>query len=301
MNIATLEYFISAAEASSFTQAAKQHFVAQTAISQQIAKLEQELSVKLFERTKNRVELTEAGRCFYEDIVIVLEKYKLAKQKVQKFHEANQKVITIGYKERYELQLLTKVIHDYQRMHPNVEFIIREADQEKLIDDVKQGVCDFFVNISCAFSEKDFEVLESYHIYKGDMLLAVSIEHPFAEAKRIEGKELGNERFIVLKSKQRESGLSELKKHCNQDGYEPQIMEFVENIGTQLMKVELNQGVAFVQDLMPNPQPDRIRYLSLHNSYHQYEVALVWNRENKEEHVKQFIRFIKRELSVKKA
>lgn len=298
MNIATLQYFVSAVEFSSFTKAAKHHFVAQTAISQQIAKLEHDLGVKLFERNKNRVELTEAGQCFYEDVKVVIEKYDFAKQRVQKFNENNKRVITIGYKERYELQLLTKVIQDYQAIYPNVEFYIKEAAQMKLIEEVKQGICDFFINISCTFTNEDLELLESYSVYQGDMLLAVSTEHRLAAREYVEANELSEERFIVLN--QLERGLDELKEHCRSDGYEPQIMEYVENIGTQLLKVELNQGVAFVQDLMPNQQPERIRFLKLYNSNHQYEVAIVWNRKNKEEHIKQFIRCMKKELPIKK-
>lgn len=297
MNITTLQYFVSAVELSSFTKAAKNHFVAQTAISQQIAKLEHDLGVKLFNRNKNRVELTEAGQCFYKDVRVVIEQYDLAKQRVQKFNENYKKVITIGYKERYELQLLTKVIQDYQRIYPNVEFVIKEDVQVKLIEDVKQGICDFFINISCTFIDEDLKLLESYPVYRGDMLLAVSREHRLAGGEYVEADELGEERFIVLN--QLDRGMNELKEHCRKDGYEPQIMEFVDNIGTQLLKVELNQGIAFVQDLLPNPQPESIRYLRLHNSSHQYEVAIVWNRKNKEEHIKQFIRCLKKELHIK--
>ena len=59
MNLSKLEYFLSAARKGSFTAAAEEHYVSQTAVSQQIASLERELGVMLFRRKKGRVELTE--------------------------------------------------------------------------------------------------------------------------------------------------------------------------------------------------------------------------------------------------
>ncbi|MET3210715.1 UNVERIFIED_CONTAM: DNA-binding transcriptional LysR family regulator [Paenibacillus sp. PvR008] len=66
---------------SSFTQAAKRHYISQTAISQQIASLEKELSIKLFDRTVNPIKLTEAGEVFYKDIQAMLSQYQNAIKK----------------------------------------------------------------------------------------------------------------------------------------------------------------------------------------------------------------------------
>ena len=62
MDIRGLRYFISAAECLNFTQAAKECFITQTAMSQHIANMEKELGFQLFRRNNRRVELTAAGR-----------------------------------------------------------------------------------------------------------------------------------------------------------------------------------------------------------------------------------------------
>lgn len=61
MDLRKIEYFLSVAKEQSFTKAAAQMNVSQSGISQQIASLEDELDVKLINRTKNKFELTEAG------------------------------------------------------------------------------------------------------------------------------------------------------------------------------------------------------------------------------------------------
>ena len=73
------------------------------------------------------------------------------------------------------------------------------------------------------------------------------------------------------------------------------------NIGAQLMKVELNKGVAFIQDLMANPQEDRIRFIPIRNSAHRYKIAIIWNKNKQEEFSTKFLQMIKNSLPSKKA
>ena len=66
MDIRGIKYFISAAECLNFTRAARECFITQTAMSQHIANMEKELGFQLFRRNNRNVELTPAGRDFYE-------------------------------------------------------------------------------------------------------------------------------------------------------------------------------------------------------------------------------------------
>lgn len=298
MKITTLQYFVSAAELNSFTKAAKKHFVAQTAISQQMAKLEQQLGVSLFERETNRVVLTDAGHVFYEDIKNILREYEFAMKKVNQFHLEQKKVITIGYKERSELNLLTTVIKEFQQTYPQVEFVIKEGDTLQLMEEVKHGLCDVFVTISCTFSKADLEGLEQYAIYHGSMVLGVSIDHPKANFPYIEASELSDEKFIVLNVDNSFRGFEQMHKNCKEDGYEIQITQYAPNIGAQLMMVGLNKGVTFLQDLMVNSKEERIRYLPIRHSAHQYEVDIIWNQSNRDSYFQKFLQCIKKTLPI---
>lgn len=293
MNITTLQYFIAAAELSSFTKAAKKHFVAQTAISQQIAKLEKNLNVKLFNREKNRVLLTDAGHIFYEDIKNILQEYEYAIAKVSKYDLDEKRVIILGYKEREELALLTDAIQEFQKQYPNVEFVIKETNICKVLDEIKHELCDMFINISCTFTTFDLAYIEHYTIYNGSMGLAVSCSHPKAERQYLEAKELAEEKFIVLNVDNNNRGFKEMYNHCKKDGYELQICDYAQNIGAQLMMVELNKGVTFVQDLMADSLPDRIKYIPINNTAHKYGVDVIWSKGNTNEYLHKFINFIK--------
>lgn len=296
MNITSLRYFLSAAELSSFTKAAKKHYVAQTAVSQQIAKLEQQLGVKLFIRENNRVVLTGAGQVFYENMERIIQEYDLAIQKVNRFGQEEKKVITVGYTQQRELQLLTEVIREFGQNYPDVVFVIKEDQTVKLMEEVEHGLCDLFVNISCTFSHIDEEVYEQYTIYHGNMVVGLSKDHLKADQTYLTANELAEEKFIVLNINNSNYGFHEMKEHCNQDGYELHIVDYAPNLGAQMMMVELNRGVSFFQDLMLDQNSSNIRFLPIHNSAHQYDINVLWKQKNDHPHVLEFIKYVKKRL-----
>lgn len=296
MNITTLEYFVSAAELSNFTKAAKKHFVAQTAISQQIAKLEQELNVKLFQRETNRVMLTEAGLIFYHDIKKILQDYTCVVDKITKYQKKEKEFIILVYKEREELQLLTNVMRKFQQQYPHIEIIIKENHIRNVMEEMKHEICDLFVNINCSLTEEDEKNVEQYTIYRGNMMVAVSSDHPKAQRKYLEAGELEEEKFIVLKVDGNDRGIKKMLQHCEMDGYCMQIGHYAANIGAQFMMVKLNKGVAFVQDLMVKSSTEGVKFLPIRNSAHKYEVDLLWSKNSNKEAVHKFIHFVKEYL-----
>ena len=73
MNRNQLRYFVSAAEHRSFTKAAEQYYISQTAVTQQIQQLEQTLGCELFDRSTRPVSLTSAGKSFLLDAKAILD------------------------------------------------------------------------------------------------------------------------------------------------------------------------------------------------------------------------------------
>ena len=74
MNSRQLEYFLAVAHELNFTKAAESMYVSQTAVTQQIKALEEQLGVSLFERTKKKVVLTPAGNVFLQEATLLLKR-----------------------------------------------------------------------------------------------------------------------------------------------------------------------------------------------------------------------------------
>ena len=101
----SLYFFMSVVETGSFSQAAKKHYLSQAAISQQISKLEEEVGVRLFDRSKYRPELTEAGKYYYQKIKQLSEEYEKIEKQTRYIQKKNSQKIVVGLQVRLKINI----------------------------------------------------------------------------------------------------------------------------------------------------------------------------------------------------
>lgn len=118
VSIQRLPVFLSAAEHLNFTRAAEEQCISQTAVSQQVKLLEQELGYALFVRGKRGVSLTPAGEVFYRQCRQLMIRYNGAAAQGKKVALGNATDLRIGYAGAYELWTIVSQIRKYHRQHP---------------------------------------------------------------------------------------------------------------------------------------------------------------------------------------
>lgn len=97
MLLKQMKYFITIVDCHSFTEAAEQCFISQSAISQQIKALEKELGIRLFERNKRQFSLTPAGEYFYRHGKVILDEIEDFKEETIRRGEDQELNLTIGF------------------------------------------------------------------------------------------------------------------------------------------------------------------------------------------------------------
>lgn len=102
MNRNQLKYFVAAAESRSFTKAAEQFYISQTAITQQIRLLEETLGCPLFDRSTRPVSLTPAGTIFLREAKGILERMSRAQERVHDASTGLSGTLRVGYVRGYE-------------------------------------------------------------------------------------------------------------------------------------------------------------------------------------------------------
>ena len=102
MNRNQLKYFVAAAESRSFTKAAEQFYISQTAITQQIRLLEEALGCPLFDRSTRPVSLTPAGTIFLREAKGILERMSRAQERVHDASTGLSGTLRVGYVRGYE-------------------------------------------------------------------------------------------------------------------------------------------------------------------------------------------------------
>ena len=104
MLLKQMKYFITIVDCHSFTEAAEQCFISQSAISQQIKSLEKELGIRLFERNKRHFSLTPAGEYFYRHGKVILDEIEDFKEETIRRGEDQELNLTIGYPKNFSTQ-----------------------------------------------------------------------------------------------------------------------------------------------------------------------------------------------------
>ena len=134
VSIQRLPVFLSAAEHLNFTRAAEEQCISQTAVSQQIKLLEQELGYALFVRGKRGVSLTPAGEVFYRQCRQLMIRYNGAAAQGKKVALGNATDLRIGYAGAYELWTIVSQIRKYHRQHPEAEIEFQLGSRVTLSD-----------------------------------------------------------------------------------------------------------------------------------------------------------------------
>src|SRR5437763_7526238 len=142
MELRHLRYFVAVAEELHFRRAAERLHVAQPAVSEQVRKLEEELGVRLFDRTQRKVELTFAGGALLPEAYRVLRQAEAARLAARSASERPGRVLRIGYVPTALLTSIPRTVRRVVTSMPNLQATIEPGSGIELVDAVRAGDLD---------------------------------------------------------------------------------------------------------------------------------------------------------------
>ncbi len=171
MDFRQLRYFTAVGQLKSFSQAAERCFISQSAISHQIAKLEQDMGVKLFDRSTRNVELTAAG----ERLMPVAAEALAIEARAREVVREPRNRIRITANMSFAAQSL-EAIASVREAHPGLEidFVLRD------FSDRMAAITSGDADVALIRGEVDRPGLQSVSLGMQDLLVAVSRRHPLA-------------------------------------------------------------------------------------------------------------------------
>jgi len=192
-----LKYFVTAAETLSFTEAGKRHFISQTAITQHIQSLEEQLGVKLFVREKKRVQLTPAGEIFYMEAKAILERTRIAVDRARNAADGISGSLRIGYVKGQGFSLISPLIRKFYLQNPSVIFSLFRQAHLDLLMNLEQNRLDFVFNI--AYGDTDLSGFSFKKISSDRLYAVLPPGHPYAQLSSIRRYDLRSEPFLLTK------------------------------------------------------------------------------------------------------
>ena len=228
-------------ELGSFTTAADRLGYTQPAMSQMIASLEKELSIKLLYRSRYGIHLTLEGERLFPSIQKAVAGYQAMLEIANEIKGLASGTIRIGTISSISCHWLPGLIKQFQEIYPNVRFVLHQGDYTSIPEWVRTGEADFgFVNPDAIPGVK------TTFIKTGELRAVLPADHALAKAPYITLENLAEEPFLLLE----EGALSEPLEAFKKAGLEPSVRLCVHDDYSILSMIESGLGVSILPELV---------------------------------------------------
>lgn len=203
MTITQLQYVLAVAEHRNFTLAAEKCFVTQPTLSMQIQKIEEELKIQIFDRTKKPIQLTDIG----EKIVAQAKNIVIEADRIKDIVEHQKGFIggefRLGIIPTIMPTLLPMFLSNFIKKYPKVKLIIEELNTDEIINRLKNGHLDAAI----ASTPLEEEKLKEIVLYYEPFMAYIPENHKIADKKEIDVSDLNLDEILLLQD-----------GHCFRDG-----------------------------------------------------------------------------------
>jgi LysR family transcriptional regulator, transcriptional activator of the cysJI operon len=242
MHIETLKVFCDVIDTKSFSNAAAQNFITQSAVSQQIRALEQKYGRKLIERTRGRAQLTPAGQILYQASKEIVQHYRELEERLQAFTNVVGGDIRLATVYSVGLYELSEPLRRFLKAYPQVNVHLDYSRSSKIHEDVLHGAVD--VGIVAYPSRRPY--LQIVPFREDRLVLICHPQHPLAGYKQISIKKLHGEAFVGF---ERDIATRKaIDRILRSHGVSVRYVSEVDNIDTIKRFVEIGQGAAIVPE-----------------------------------------------------
>ena len=285
MDIRALEYFLAVAQDQNITKASQILHVTQPTLSRQLASLEEEVGVKLFNRTNHSTVLTEEGVIFRRRAQDIVSMAQRAKEEVQQDEAELTGTIAVGSVELMSVRELGRLIAAFQEKNPSVKFELYSSDNEDIDNRLHQGALDIGLCLE-PFNTEGYEYIQMRTKEQWGVLIYE--EHPLASQDVIKPGELVGIKVMTI-----HVGTPTHMQLVKWSGKYAKKMDFYANYNVlynAVMVASERQGVVIC--LKQDAGFDHMKFLPLDPKLELGSV-LIWRRgQNFSKATESFIRFV---------
>lgn len=194
MDIDSLKGFVAVARSGSFSEAARQLFITQPAVSKRVAAIETHLNHTLFDRLGKKVALTEAGKALLPDALKILQDIQDTERSIRELSGEIVGTLHVATSHHVGLHHLPPVLRAFASQHRNVNLQFDFLDSEQAHEKVIQGECELAV---VTLAPKLEAPLEGKVLWIDQLKFVAGLEHPLAKASALSLEELSQQAAIL--------------------------------------------------------------------------------------------------------
>ena len=300
MNQRQIESFMAVAETGNFTRAAERLYISQPAVSKLVLSLEEELGFSLLIREYHKdVQLTEAGKLYYDFFHKVTEEYKEVYEQAQQYQQKMRGTLRLGILTGWKIQeKLQKVLEQMKQNYPEIEIRMSFADLEPLRKEAEAGKLDLIFTIRDSVKDVAFELVKLAEMnrvlfYADDLFekmqkqsvnrTADSVNKAegdvFAESKNKDNRTVQDFQkitfFTVADGEYDSADL--VREYLRPYGFEPKV-QLVPNIEEAVARTYSGMGAMIIDEWSREMKNTSLQHIVLNSCN---EAVLAWKKENK--------------------
>jgi LysR family hydrogen peroxide-inducible transcriptional activator len=260
MTLVQLEYIVALDTYRSFGIAAEKCFVTQPTMSMQVQKLEEELGIKLFDRSKQPITPTDIGIEVIEQARIILkESYKL-KELINNQKSVISGELRIGIIPTMAPYLMPQIISAFMNKYPDVQLVVWEYMTDQIVSELKNGLLDCGI-LSTPLEDKN---LQENPLFYESFVAYLSKSSPLTSKKTLQASDINLDDLWLLN--EGHCMRNQILNICNRKkSTEVRAFEYnTDSVETLKRMVEMNKGITLLPELSISDfsvkQLDRIRY-----------------------------------------
>ncbi len=288
MELRHLRYFVAVAEELHFGRAAARLHIAQPPLSQQIMNLENELGVKLFDRTGRSIQMTVAGVYFLKEAQQVLLHVEQAAETARRIYRGEAGRLTVGFVGSVVHTFLPAGLRLFRERFPDVELVLQELNTAEQIKSLYAKRID----VGFLYPVAQDPALASRTLTRAPLLVALPKKHALSGRKSLRIRELAKEPFIANTRSSEPVVRDAFISLCHSAGFSPRIAQEAGQVQTVLGLVASGLGACLLPDYVKNIKRPDVQYVPLSGSPPTVELAVVWRSDNSSTLVKSFVKVI---------
>jgi DNA-binding transcriptional LysR family regulator len=291
LDIKHLQYFIEVTNYNSFSRAAEHLFITQPTISKMIKNLERELGVALFERSRKKLTLTDAGHTILEQAKLIDKAFGNLEIELDNLVELKKGHIRIGLPPIFDAHFFIKIIGTFHEIYPGITFQLVEDGSKKIEEDVGKNLLDVGVIVLPTKNE----LFDHFSFMEEDLMLILHRSHPLADRKEIHLAELNEESFILFN---KDFVLNDrIISSYNNVGFNPHIISessqwsFIEEM------VASKLGVSLLPESICSHLNEHVKAVKIVNPSISWHLAIIWGKNQYLSYAaKEWLQFTKEQL-----
>ena len=291
MDFSKIQCFLSAANTLNFSRTAEELYLTQPTITAKINSLEEELNVKLFNRSRHSMTLTSEGQYLYQEFSYLYNYYQNIQQNLAQMTSSNSSVIRLGYHGPIGWGSIHDKIKEFRNLYPDTTFEIHIDGWGSL----KTALLNRIVDVIFIEQEEigDSPRLNSLFLGRGFSAVALCKDHPLAGRRKVKVSDLADEVVIMVDNTYHPRSVSAIHKRMQASGVDMRRVLFVKRPENALGMTASGQGITYLPRTFKVKNDSNIAYVDVDSEEMFLDYSLTWLKDTENPYVKRFCDFIR--------